>query len=84
MEQFSREKEEMAITMRKLQDIIKSKENEMQKHELENQQFVMTLNDKINKQNEKMIELEDDKHRQLENQRKAEIARQEEEAIEAA
>jgi hypothetical protein len=63
MEQFSREKEEMAITMRKLQDIIKSKENEMQKHELENQQFVMTLNDKINKQNEKMIELEDDKHR---------------------
>jgi len=35
----------------------------MQKHEFENQQFVMTLNDKINKQNEKMIELEDDKHR---------------------
>jgi hypothetical protein len=32
-----------------------------------------------------MIVLEDDKHRQhLENQRKAEIARQEEEAIEAA
>lgn len=39
----------MALTMRKLQDIIKSKENEMQKSEFENQQFVMTLNDKINK-----------------------------------
>ena len=49
MEQFSKEKEMMALTMRKLQDIIKSKENEMQKSELENQQFVMTLNDKINK-----------------------------------
>lgn len=37
MEQFAREKEEMALTMRKLQDIIQSKENEMQQHELENQ-----------------------------------------------
>jgi hypothetical protein len=38
----------MANQMKQLQDIIRSKENEMQKHELENQQFVMALNDKIN------------------------------------
>jgi len=37
MEQFSKEKDTMAQQMRKLQDIINSKENEMQQHELENQ-----------------------------------------------